>query len=113
MITLFHKATTPASVRVHTLLKTASATAAEHATEDQASDHTHQTTPRRTEFSLDVTEEPPTEDQLKNIIEFLGAGGAGKVVKGSNDFASALKLLKQSKDNFQAPVVCLPLYYFI
>ena len=105
MITLFHKSNVPASLKVHSLLKQASANASEHATEDQASDHSHQTHPKRQEFELDVTEEPPTEDQLKNILEYLGPQNAGSVIKGAKTEAEAMKLLKQSGENFQRPVV--------
>lgn len=105
VITLFHKASSPASVRVQTLLKQTSAIASETATEDQASDHSHQTHPRRKEFELDVTEAPPTEDQLKNIIEYLGASKISSIVKGAKTESDALKKLKESGENFQRPVV--------
>ena len=106
VITLFHKPSSPASLRVNSLLKQISANASEHATEDQASDHSHQTNPRRQEFELDVTEEPPTEDQLKNILEYMGPQNAGSIIKGAKTEADAMKLLKQNGENFQRPVVC-------
>jgi arsenate reductase-like glutaredoxin family protein len=106
VITLFHKASSPASLRVNTLLKQASANAAEYATEDQASDHSHQTHPRRQEFELDITEEPPTQDQLKNILEYVGAQKVGTIIKGAKDEADAMKKLKENSENFQRPVVC-------
>jgi hypothetical protein len=106
VITLFHKASLPASVRVNTLLKQASANAAEYATEDQASDHSEQTHPRRPEFELEVTEAPPTETQLKSILEYIGAQNAGTIIKGARDEADAVKKLAQSGENFQRPVVC-------
>lgn len=52
VITLFHNAKNPASVRVYTLLKQANATAVAHATEDQASSHDKQSKLERTEFQL-------------------------------------------------------------
>ncbi|KUJ23240.1 DUF1687-domain-containing protein [Mollisia scopiformis] len=104
VITLFHKASSPASLRVHTLLKQVSANASEHATEDQASDHSHQTKPNRPQFELDVTEEPPTQDQLKSILEYVGARNAGTIIKGARDEADAMKKLKESSENFQRPV---------
>jgi hypothetical protein len=107
VITLFHKAGSPASVRVHTLLKQASATAAAHATEDQASDHSHQSHPQRAEFELNLTEEPPTPDQLQTIIEYVGANKAGSIVKGATSINDALKKLKENSDNFQRPLVCI------
>ncbi|TAQ85536.1 hypothetical protein B7494_g6153 [Chlorociboria aeruginascens] len=104
VITLFHKATSPASIRVQSFLKQASANAAEYATEDQASDHSHQTTPRRTEFELEVTEEPPTPEQLTSILEYLGGSKPSTVIKGARDEADALKKLKENSDNVQRPI---------
>ena len=92
-------------MRVHALLKQASAKAAEHATEDQASDHTAQTQPRRAEFELDVTEEPPTEDQLQSILEYIGAHRVGEVVSGAKNESDAVKKLQINRDNFQRPLV--------
>ncbi|KAF8864904.1 hypothetical protein BDZ45DRAFT_737031 [Acephala macrosclerotiorum] len=102
VITLFHKASSPASLRVQTLLKQVSANAAEHSTEDQASDHSHQTKPNRPEFELEVTEELPTQDQLKSILEYVGAQKASTVIKGAKDEADALK--KLTSESFQRPV---------
>lgn len=93
-------------MRVNTLLKQASANASEHATEDQASDHTAQTHPRRQEFELEVTEEPPTQDQLKNILEYVGGQKISTIIKGARDEADAMKKLKENSENFQRPVVC-------
>lgn len=105
VITLFHKANSPASLRVHTLLKQVSANASEYATEDQASDHSAQTLPRRPEFELDVTEEPPTEDQLQSILEYVGAHRAGDVISGAKNESDALKKLQMNKDSFHRPLV--------
>jgi len=52
VITLFHSPSSPASIRVHTLLKQATANAQSTATEDQATDHTKQSKLERTEFDL-------------------------------------------------------------
>jgi len=93
-------------MRVNTLLKQASANAAEYATEDQASDHSEQTHPRRPEFELEVTEAPPTETQLKSILEYIGAQNASTIIKGARDEADAVKKLAQNGENFQRPVVC-------
>jgi hypothetical protein len=108
VITLFHKASSPASMRVHALLKQASANASEHATEDQASNHSAQTQPRRPEFELDVMEEPPTEDQLQSILEYIGAHRAGDIISGAKNDSDALKKLQLNKDSFQRPVVLPP-----
>ena len=106
VITLFHKESVPASVRVQTLLKQASAHAGETATEDQASDHSHHHHySKRGQFELDITEADPTPDQLRSILEYIGAGKAGSLVKGASNESDALKTLKQNADAFQRPVV--------
>lgn len=105
IVTLFHKASSPASVRVATLLKQASANATEHATEDQASDHSAQTAPHRAEFELNITEDPPTPDQLQTILEYVGKPAISTVVKGASNETEALKIFKQSAEAFQRPVV--------
>lgn len=106
MISIFHKSSVPSSTRVVNLLKQASAHSQETATEDQASDHSAQNkfAPREP-FELDITEADPTADQLKNILEYLGNGKVGSLVKGASSESEALKKLKESGDNFQRPVV--------
>lgn len=107
-ITVFTKAGSPASTRVANLLKQASATSTAGATEDQASDHSAQTTPtRRDQFELNITEDPPTTDQVSTILGYVGASGLGSIIKGASDEQDALKKFKQSKDNFVRPVVCV------
>jgi hypothetical protein len=86
------------------MLKQAHAQSVAHATEDQASSHQAQEKAERTEFELDVTEAPPTSDQLKNILEYLG-GSASKVVEGASDESDAMRRLKADGNAFQRPVV--------
>jgi arsenate reductase-like glutaredoxin family protein len=106
VLTLFHKPSSPASVRVHNLLKQASAQSSAAATEDQASDHSHQNkSVQRGPFELDVTEAEPTPDQLRSILEYIGAGKVGSLVKGASSEGDAMKILKQSADAFQRPVL--------
>ncbi|KAK8074936.1 hypothetical protein PG997_009599 [Apiospora hydei] len=105
IITVFHKASSPASLRVTTLLKQVSANATEAATEDQASDHTHQTHPKRPEFDLNITEDAPTTDQLQTILEYVGQNKIGTVIPGTNSNKDALKKFKESTDNFKRPVI--------
>lgn len=93
-------------MRVNTLLKQVSANASETATEDQASDHSVESKPNRPEFDLEVTEEPPTQDQLKSILEYVGMEKASSIIKGAKDEADAMKKLKAGSESFQAPVVC-------
>ncbi|PGH07485.1 hypothetical protein GX51_01786 [Blastomyces parvus] len=117
VITLFHKPSLPASNRVLTLLKQANADAAAAATMDQASDVSPN---RRSEFELNVTEDPPTPDQLKNILDYVGAGVGGDVAKarggaamarpgdlvqGARDRLDALRRLKEDGGRFVRPVV--------
>ncbi|KAH7392756.1 thioredoxin-like protein [Pyrenochaeta sp. MPI-SDFR-AT-0127] len=106
VVTLFHKPSNQASTRVLTLLKQANAQSVSHATEDQASSHDAQNKAERTEFELDVTEAPPTPDQLKNILEYLGGpSAAGKLISGASDESDALRRLKADGDVFQRPLV--------
>lgn len=95
----------PSSIRALTLLKQASAQASETATEDQASEHTHQSTMQRTEFELNITETPPTSDQLKTILEYVGAWRAKEVVDGARDVGDAVRKLSQDPSKFKAPIV--------
>lgn len=104
MVTLFHAPSNQASIRVHTMLKQAAATAKAHATEDQASSHAKQSKLERTDFNLDVQEEPPTSDQLSNILEYLGPSNAAKVVKDATGTSDALRKFKASEASFIRPV---------
>ncbi|RMJ09738.1 hypothetical protein BHE90_011889 [Fusarium euwallaceae] len=101
IVTVFHKASSPASVRVANLLKQVSANATAGATLDQASE----TKPAREQFELNVTEDPPTEDQVKTIMEYVGTSGISNIIKGANNEKDALKKFKESKENFLRPVV--------
>ncbi|KAI1766744.1 DUF1687-domain-containing protein [Hypoxylon sp. FL1150] len=107
IVTLFHKAGHPASTRAATILKQVSANATETATEDQASDHSHQTHPNRArqEFELNVTEDLPTTDQLQTILEYVGKDKISSVVNGASSVNEALKKFKENKENFKRPVI--------
>ncbi|KAI1635518.1 thioredoxin-like protein [Biscogniauxia mediterranea] len=107
IITLFHKSGSPASVRVATLLKQVQANAAESATEDQASDHTSQTHPKRLrqEFDLEVTEEPPTADQVKTILEYVGPQRIGSIIQGASNEKEAMQKFKENTSSFKWPVI--------
>ena len=94
-------------MRVATLLKQASAVAAEYATEDQASDHTAQTNARRPEFNLNVTEDQPTTGQLQTILEYVGDSRIPSFVKGAKTQSEAIKKFKENQENFLRPVVCV------
>ncbi|KAF2257292.1 hypothetical protein BU26DRAFT_513993 [Trematosphaeria pertusa] len=106
VVTLFHKPSSAASTRVLTVLKQAHAQAVAHSTEDQASSHQAQSKLERMEFELDVTDAPPTSDQLKNILEYLGGPSAvSKVIKGAQNESDAMKKLEADGEAFERPVV--------
>ncbi|QPG96260.1 hypothetical protein C2857_003679 [Epichloe festucae Fl1] len=104
IVTVFHKASSPASTRVVNLVKQISANAQAGATLDQASDHSPQTKATRDPFELNITEDPPTVEQVQTILNYVGKGGISKVIKGANDEKDALKKFRQSKDSFLRPV---------
>jgi hypothetical protein len=104
-VTVFHKASSPASVRVANLLKQISANASSDATLDQASDHSAQTAPIREQFELNITEDPPTDDQVKTILDYVGTSGISNVIKGASTEKDALKKFKESRENFIRPMV--------
>ncbi len=105
MITLFHQPKLGASQRALNLLKQLSAQASETATEDQASNHDAQNKLQRSEFELNVTEDAPTSDQLRTILEYLGAGRAKDIVEGSSSTSDAVMKLQEDRKRFKAPVV--------
>ena len=96
-------------MRVNTLLKQTSAQASETATEDQVGDHSSQNRLQRHDFELDVTENPPTSDQLRTLLEYLGEQKAGHLVYGAKDAKDAMAKLRANAQNFIAPVVSLPI----
>ncbi|KAH6887997.1 hypothetical protein B0T10DRAFT_607197 [Thelonectria olida] len=97
IITVFHKASSPASVRVASLLKTLSANSTAGASASA--------TPRREPFELNVTEDAPTEDQVKTILEYVGPSGISQIIKEANNEKEALKKFKESNSAFVRPVV--------
>ncbi|KAK5014708.1 hypothetical protein LTR16_003726 [Cryomyces antarcticus] len=72
---------------------------------DQAGDHAQHSKTERTNFELEVTEDPPTGDQLRSMLDYLGSGGVAKVVKGASNQAEALKKVQEDGSNFIRPVV--------
>ncbi|KAG6036022.1 hypothetical protein E4U41_005839 [Claviceps citrina] len=104
IVTVFHKASSPASTRVANLVKQISANAQAGATVDQASDHTAQTAARRDPFELNITEDPPTVEQVQTILEYVGKEDIQKVIKGASNEKDALKKFRESKESFLRPV---------
>jgi len=107
VVTLFHKPSLAASMRAVALLKQVSATASETATEDQASDHSHQNEVQRSEFELNIEENPPTDDQLRTILEYAGSAQAKDIVQGASGLSDALRIVKEDKQKFKYPLVSL------
>ncbi|KAJ5180106.1 hypothetical protein N7492_003316 [Penicillium capsulatum] len=115
-VTLFHSPSLASSTRALNILKQASTAASETATEDQASDYSSHAKQQRGEFTLEVTTEAPTTDQLRSIMDYIsptsGVGGQGEkstyriseLVQGAKDAEDALKKLKENKDSFIRPV---------
>lgn len=56
-------------------------------------------------LDTDVVEGPPTNDQLSNILDYLGSSKAGTVVSGASDTSDALRKFKASENAFQRPIV--------
>lgn len=104
VVTLFHKPSFQASMRVANILKQVSSQSQAHATEDQASDHTHQHT-RREPFQLEIVETPPTQDQLKTLLGYLGDTDLTKLVSGATNKSEAVNKLNENTESLIRPVV--------
>ena len=105
IVTVFHKASSPASSRVANLVKQISANAQEGATLDQASDNSGQIGAKRDPFELNITEDAPTSEQVQTILDYVGRAGVGRVIKGAHNEKEALQKFKESRENFLRPVV--------
>ncbi|KAJ5825327.1 hypothetical protein N7474_002465 [Penicillium riverlandense] len=115
-ITLFHSPSLASSTRALNILKQASINASETATEDQASDYSSHAKQQRGDFELEVTTNPPTTDQLRNILDYIspvsGTGpqgekatyGVSELVKGAKDAEDAIKKFKEDAGSFVRPV---------
>lgn len=62
---------------------------------------------QRTEFELNITEDPPTSDQLRTILEYVGGTRAKDVVDGARNESDAISTLSHDPSKFKAPLVCL------
>lgn len=103
IITLFHKANSPASTRIVNLLKQASANASQAANEAPSSGPTVTREP----FDLNVTEDPPTADQVETILEYVPAADIGQVVSGAGTVTEAMRNFHNDAGSFQRPMVSL------
>lgn len=54
---------------------------------------------------MNVTEDPPTGEQLRTIIEYVGERKASQIVDGARDASDAMHKLSQDVNRFRAPVV--------
>ena len=59
----------------------------------------------KTEFELNVVEEPPTHDQLRSILDYVGASRAGEVIEGATSDKDALAKWKRDQNSFKRPIV--------
>jgi hypothetical protein len=109
VITLFHKPSYAPSTRVLNLLKQSRANAAVSSTIDQAAPTPPEASKEREDFELDVQEAPPTEDQLKSILEYVGSQNIGDVVKGAMTEGEAMRVFERDKGSFARPLVSLPI----
>ncbi|MCJ1363723.1 hypothetical protein MMC16_002832 [Acarospora aff. strigata] len=102
VITLFHSPARPASSRVLKILQQASAEASEPPPEP---DQSGQSKVQSKEFELNVMEDPPTGDQLRSILEYVGPRRAGDLIKGARGEAEAMRKLQENGESFVRPVV--------
>lgn len=105
VITVFHKPSISSSTRVVTFLKQHQANAQNPATEDQASDKGAAPPTQRADYDLDIQEQPPTGDQLKSILQYVGPGKAGTIVQGARDVTDAIEKVKRDGGLFNRPLV--------
>lgn len=75
----------------------------------QIPDTSDQARTQRKDFELEVTEQPPTGDQLRSILEYVGAQRAGDLVKGARGEAEAMRRVAGSGESFERPVVSFSL----
>jgi hypothetical protein len=52
----------------------------------------------------DIQEEPPTEDQVNSILEFLGPSHAGSVIRDATGTTDAMRKFRQDASAFQKPI---------
>lgn len=114
VVTLFHNPSLAASTHVLGLLKHAAITAESTAFDSPSAKRTfpgtNEVVPRAV-FELEVTEKPPTIDQLSSILDYLNGtnrvmGKPSDLVAGARTRDDALRRVKQNADLFMRPVVC-------
>jgi hypothetical protein len=61
---------------------------------------------QKQQATLEVMENPPTENQLEIITSYLGGGfSAGKIVDGAHGVSDAVSILEKDKTKLNVPVV--------
>lgn len=83
-------------MRILDLLKDASARASGTSTDKK----------QQSPFELNVSETPPTIDQLRTMLEYVKGDKSTELVDGAKNDGEAIKLLKEDPKKFKAPVVC-------
>ncbi|KAK5663235.1 hypothetical protein OQA88_6653 [Cercophora sp. LCS_1] len=96
IIQLFHRANSPASVKVANFLKQVSASVSQSAAEDQG---------QRDPFELSISEDDPTPGQVETILEYAGKPAISSIIKGANSPSEAIKLFKQNASNLNRPLI--------
>lgn len=89
------------------MLKQASAQATETTIETQESNHANKSKMQRSPFELNVTETPPTKDQLRNILDYVGIHKAHLMINAKKDKEDLIKKLSRDPSLFLPPVVSL------
>ncbi|KAK9384869.1 thioredoxin-like protein [Lipomyces mesembrius] len=88
VVTLFHSPTSSASRRTLQLLKK------------------HMESSKRKVFDLDVTEGPPTKDQLKTMLNYTGEHKVSSIVPGAASLSEATLILQSGgADKLLHPIV--------
>ncbi|KAK8216079.1 thioredoxin-like protein [Phyllosticta capitalensis] len=105
VITVFHEPSSSASTRVLTFLKQAQANSKSTATIDQATDSAAQHDLAHQEFDLDIQEAPPTTDQVRTILEYIGQERAGEIIQGANSEEEAVRKFKLNAGSISRPLV--------
>ncbi|KAK4192491.1 thioredoxin-like protein [Podospora australis] len=91
IITLYHKASSPSSMRVAALLKKQQTAAIEAG---------------KPEFDLQISEEvAPTPTQVGTILDYLGNNRISSLFEGASNKEDALKVFSQSPDSFKRPTI--------
>ena len=108
VITVFHEPSSSASTRVLTFLKQAQANSKSTATIDQATDSAAQHDLAHQEFDLDIQEAPPTTDQVRTILEYIGQERAGEIIQGANSEEEAVRKFKLNASSISRPLVSRP-----